>query len=81
MTTKTVLKRRIRELTHITNGLRATDGDGVKMTRLIGHHQLEMLDPFLLLDCFETEQAQDYIGGFPSHPHRGFETVTDTQTI
>jgi redox-sensitive bicupin YhaK (pirin superfamily) len=65
-----------RELATATPGLPATDGDGVRMTRIIGTPQLNMLDPFLLLDCFESDQPQDYIGGFPSHPHRGFETVT-----
>ena len=65
-----------RELLNKTQGVAATDGDGVKMTRIIGSQELNMLDPFLLLDAFESDQPQDYIGGFPSHPHRGFETVT-----
>ena len=65
-----------RELQALTSGLPVTDGDGVKMTRIIGTPELNMLDPFLLLDTFESDQAQDYIGGFPDHPHRGFETVT-----
>ena len=68
--------RNIRELVTSTPGMPATDGDGVKMTRIIGSQELNMLDPFLLLDAFESDQPQDYIGGFPSHPHRGFETVT-----
>jgi redox-sensitive bicupin YhaK (pirin superfamily) len=67
---------KIRELVATTAGEPATDGDGVKMTRVIGSRELNMLDPFLLLDAFESDQPQDYIGGFPSHPHRGFETVT-----
>ena len=66
----------VRELVATTAGTPASDGDGVKMTRVIGSRELNMLDPFLLLDAFESDQPQDYIGGFPSHPHRGFETVT-----
>ena len=66
----------IREIVTTTPGMPATDGAGVRMTRIIGTPQLDMLDPFLLLDCFESDRPEDYIGGFPSHPHRGFETVT-----
>lgn len=66
----------VRELQTVTSGISATDGDGVRMTRVIGSPGLNMLDPFLLLDAFESDQVVDYIGGFPDHPHRGFETVT-----
>ena len=57
-------------------GMPASDGAGVKLTRVIGTPQLDMLDPFLMLDEFGTDRAEDYLAGFPDHPHRGFETVT-----
>ena len=57
-------------------GTPASDGAGVRLTRVIGGGELPDLDPFLLLDEFGTDKPEDYLAGFPSHPHRGFETVT-----
>ena len=66
----------IRNIQKTIVGSNTSDGDGVQLTRIIGTHELEMLDPFLLLDAFGSDKPLDYIGGFPAHPHRGFETVT-----
>ncbi len=60
----------------IVRGQPASDGAGVRLTRVIGGPQLPDLDPFLLLDEFGTDRPEDYLAGFPDHPHRGFETVT-----
>lgn len=67
---------KVRELKSISAGMKTSDGDGVNMTRLIGTQSLNYIDPFLMLDAFGSDEPNDYIGGFPSHPHRGFETVT-----
>ncbi|HUH82998.1 MAG TPA: pirin family protein [Stellaceae bacterium] len=67
---------RPRPVARITRGTPASDGAGVKLNRVIGTAELDAVDPFLMLDEFRSDDAADYIAGFPDHPHRGFETVT-----
>jgi len=65
-----------RGLEHIVTGRATQDGDGVKLTRVLTQDLQQRLDPFLMLDHFASDDPNDYGGGFPDHPHRGFETVT-----
>src|SRR4026207_358503 len=66
----------IRNVKQIIQGQPASDGAGVKLIRSLGSANHLRLDPFLMLDAFSSENPDDYVAGFPSHPHRGFETVT-----
>tara|TARA_B100000700_G_C14864478_1_gene770254 strand:- start:130 stop:972 length:843 start_codon:yes stop_codon:yes gene_type:complete len=64
------------EVKKIIKAVNASDGAGVKLKRSIGTPEADYIDPFLMLDEFGSENKEDYIAGFPPHPHRGIETVT-----
>ena len=66
----------IKPIKRITKGAVQYDGAGVKLVRVIGYDDVKEFDPFLMLDAFDSENPEDYIKGFPWHPHRGIETVT-----
>ncbi len=72
----TDIVRRPRQVEQLVVGQSTSDGAGVKLTRVLTQHLQQRLDPFLMLDAFGSDHPDDYIGGFPDHPHRGFETVT-----
>ena len=65
-----------RKVERLVQGVQTSDGAGVRLTRVLTQQLQRRLDPFLMLDAFRNENPEDYIGGFPDHPHRGFETVT-----
>ena len=65
-----------REVDRVVHGRASRDGAGVSLTRLLGQPSLPDLDPFLMLDEIHSSDPREYEAGFPTHPHRGFETVT-----
>ncbi len=70
------MNKQTRQLAAVINGQNTSDGVGVKLKRIVSQQQKNAFDPFILLDEFGSDEPTDYVGGFPDHPHRGFETVT-----
>jgi hypothetical protein len=66
----------LRSVERLVQGIATSDGAGVRLTRVLTQSLQRRLDPFLMLDAFRNDNPDDYIGGFPDHPHRGFETIT-----
>ncbi|MBR9885606.1 MAG: pirin family protein [Oceanospirillales bacterium] len=65
-----------RAIRRIIRAINSSDGAGVRLKRSVGQSMGARIDPFLMLDAFSSDSPDDYIAGFPAHPHRGFETVT-----
>ena len=70
------MMNKLRNIRKVVTGQHTEDGAGVKLVRVIGHDDTKDFDPFLMLDAFDSLDPQDYIKGFPWHPHRGIETIT-----
>lgn len=66
----------LRKVNSQVQGYRAVDGAGVSLVRVLGNETIDVYDPFLMLDAFDSTDPADYVAGFPMHPHRGIETVT-----
>jgi redox-sensitive bicupin YhaK (pirin superfamily) len=66
----------IRPVIKVTKSMPTIEGAGVRLNRVFGFHQLPLYDPFLLMDDFHSNNPDDYMAGFPWHPHRGIETIT-----
>jgi redox-sensitive bicupin YhaK (pirin superfamily) len=65
-----------RTIKQILSGKPTLEGAGVRLKRVLGYNEVRLFDPFLLLDHFGSDDPEDYLAGFPWHPHRGIETVT-----
>ena len=66
----------VRQIKKVWKHIPTIEGAGVRLKRVFGFHEVPQLDPFLLLDCFHSDHRDDYVKGFPWHPHRGIETIT-----